>query len=87
MPEKTGTHSGRSTALTDWDLGVQPYGPVWRVGRKHFHEHFRRGVVHRYHASQKREVRAFLRRALDFEGKLDSRFINQYVQRAQPAAT
>ena len=46
------------------------------------HEHFRREVVHRYHATQKREVCAFLRRALEYQTSIKRRAINQCVIRA-----
>ena len=43
------------------------------------HEYFRRGVVHRYYSAQRREVRAFLRRALEAKGNITGHAINQYV--------
>ena len=70
-----------SCGWLDWNILVQPYGPAWRAERRFLHEYFRRGVVHQYHAAQKREVQAFLRRALDFKGAMKGHVINQCVLR------
>lgn len=56
---------------------IQPYGPTWRIGRRYLHEYFRRGIIHQYHAAQRREARAFLRRALEFKGNMKGHTINQ----------
>ena len=69
-------HVHYSVGLTEWSIILQPYGHAWRAERKHLHDHFRQGVVHRYHSTQSHEARAFLRRALDFKGKLDAGVIS-----------
>ena len=66
-----------SCGWLDWNMLIQPYGQAWRIGRRHMHEYFRRGVLHQYHETQKREVRAFLRRALEFSGNVNGHAINQ----------
>ncbi|KAJ3483939.1 hypothetical protein NLI96_g5970 [Meripilus lineatus] len=46
-------------------IGFMGYGQPWRARRRYFHEYFHQGVVHEYAPIQTKEIRHFLRRALD----------------------
>ncbi|PFH46821.1 hypothetical protein AMATHDRAFT_153743 [Amanita thiersii Skay4041] len=50
--------------LMDWtfNLGLLPYGSMWRRQRKAMHEHFHINAVDKYKPVQMRETRAFIRR-------------------------
>ena len=49
----------------DFNLGLLPYGELWRRHRRLFHHFFNVNAVSKYQPIQRREVHAFLRRLLD----------------------
>ena len=63
----------------DFNFGFMKYGQKWRDLRRVFHQHLHPGAVGQYSAAQTREVRAFLKRAMDFTDSIDTVSVSQSV--------
>jgi hypothetical protein len=50
-----------------WLLAMQPYGDLWRQGRKLLHGHVHQGVAPQYHPVQIESARRFIREILLLE--------------------
>ncbi|KAJ3546252.1 hypothetical protein NM688_g5535 [Phlebia brevispora] len=64
----------------EWNVGLLPYGPRWRLARRLFHQHFNQHAVKRYNPIQIREVRALLKRTANNkanEGRFDMISVRQ----------
>ena len=48
-----------------------PYGLRWRETRRTFHQFFNQSAVQSYRRIEEREIRAFLKRAVDFTDSVD----------------
>ncbi|KAJ3556975.1 hypothetical protein NM688_g1729 [Phlebia brevispora] len=61
----------------DWNLALLRYGPTWRGSRRYFHQYFNQNAVRQYSPVQLREVRSFLRRALEPHDSINFRSVSQ----------
>lgn len=85
LDKRSAIYSDRPTSVMDeladwdWNFAFMCYGTRWRKIRKCFHQHFNQIAIAKYRDVQTREVHAFLQRAMDAGGNLDSGLIRQML--------